>query len=115
MITIEQHLCNSIWRFVKAHVKEIKDTYENLGFKNKTDMLNAIKLDWQTALWALTGLCAWGMEKNYLDNFLVYEADNYTIYKIGNRFIKNPYFEDGIIEVKQVVKMIPVIDWEEVK
>lgn len=59
MITIEQHLCNVMWRFVKAHTEEIKDSYEGLGFKNKTDMLNAIKVDWQTAWWALTELCAW--------------------------------------------------------
>ena len=115
MITIEQHLCNVMWIFVKAHTEEIKDSYEYLGFKNKADILNAIKVDWQTAWWALTELCAWGMEKNHLDKFLVYEADNYNIYKIGNRFIKKSYSEDSIVEVKQVVKMIPVIDWEEVK
>ena len=115
MITIEQHLCNVMWRFVKAHTEEIKDSYDSLGFKRKTDMLNAIKVDWQTAWWALTKLCAWGMGKNYLDKFLVYEAGNYTIYEIGGRFIKKSYSEDGIVEVKQVVKTIKVIDWEEVE
>ena len=35
--------------------------------------------------------------------------------KIGNRFFKKPYHEDGIVEVKQVVKTIKVLDWEEVK
>jgi hypothetical protein len=69
----------------------------------------------ETAFWAMTELCAWWMTKNYLDEFLVSEADNYNIYKIGDRFIKKSYHEDGIVEVKQVVKMIPVIDWEEVK
>lgn len=115
MIIIEQHLCNVMWRFVKAHTAEIKDSYECLGFKNKTDMLNAIKVDWQTAWWALTELCAWGMERNYLDKFLVYEAGNYNVYKIGDRFIKKSYSEDGIVDVKQVVKTIKVIDWEKVK
>lgn len=115
MIPIEQHLCNVMWKFVKAHIGEIETTYEDLGFKNKTDMLNAIKVDWQTAWWALTELCAWGMEQNYLNLFLVYEADNYNVYGIGGRFFKKPYYEDSIIEVKQVVKTIKVIDWEEVK
>lgn len=115
MITIEQHLCNVMWRFVKAHTEEIKDSYECLGFKSRTDMLNQIKTDWQTAFWAMTELCAWWMNKNHLDEFLVFEAGNYNIYKVGNRFFKKPYFKDGIVEVKQVVKTIKVIDWEEVK
>lgn len=115
MTTIEQNLCNVMWRFVKSHTEEIKNSYEDLGFKNKTDMLNAIKVDWQTAWWALTELCAWGMEDNYLSLFLVYESDDYNVYRIGGRFFKKPYHEDGIVEVKQVVKTIKVIDWEEVK
>ena len=115
MIPIEQHLCNVMWRFVKSHTEEIKDSYENLGFNNKTDMLNAIKTDWQTAWWALSELCAWGMKENYLNLFLVYETDGYNVYGIGGRYIKKPYFEDGIVEVKQVVKTIKVIGWEEVK
>ena len=99
MIPIEQHLHNVMWRFVKAHIVDIKTTYEYLGFKNKTDMLNTIKVDWQTAFWAMTELCAWWMNKNYLDEFLVSEAENYNIYKVGNRFFKKPYFEDGIVEI----------------
>lgn len=56
-----------------------------------------------------------GMKENYLNLFLVYETDGYNVYGIGGRYIKKPYFEDGIVEVKQVVKTIKVIDWEEVK
>lgn len=115
MIPIKQHLCNVMWIFVKAHIGEIETTYEELGFKNKTDMLNAIKVDWKTAFWAMTELCSWWMNKNYLDKFLVSEAENYNIYKIGNRFFKKPYHEDDIVEIKQVVKTIKVIGWEEVK
>jgi hypothetical protein len=104
-----------MWRFVKAHTDEIKGSYEDLGFKSKTDMLNQIKTDWETAFWAMTELCAWGMTKKHLDEFLVSEAENYNIYNIGDRFFKKPYFEDVIVEVKQVVKTIKVLDWEEVK
>lgn len=114
MIPIEQHLCNVMWKFIKVHTSEIKDTYEDLGFKSKTDMLNTIKVDWKTAWWALTELCVWGMKENYIDRFLVVEAGNYNIYRISGRFFKKFHYKDGIIEVKQKVKMIPVMDWEEV-
>ena len=115
MIPIEQHLCNTMFRFVKEHLSEIKDSYENLGFKDEKDMLKQIKTDWDTAFWAMTELCAWGMTKKHLDEFLVPEAENYNIYNVGNRFFKKPYHEDGIVEVKQVVKTIKILDWEEVK
>lgn len=115
MTTIEQHLCNVMWKFVKEHFEEIKESPKNLGFKNKTDMLNAIKVNWQDAWWALFELCSWGMERNYIDKFLITEGDSYNIYKIGRRYFKKPYHEDGIVEVKQVVKTVKVIDWEEVK
>ena len=115
MIPIEQHLCNTMYRFVKEHLSEIKDSYENLGFKNEKDMLKQIKTDWDTAFWAMTELCAWRMKGKYLNKFLVSEGEDYNIYDIGGRFFKKPYFEDWIDEVKQVVKMIPVIGWEEVK
>ena len=115
MIQIEQHLCNTMYRFVKEHLSEIKDSYEYLVFKDEKDMLKQIKTDWQTAFWAMAELCVWGITKNHLDEFLVSEAENYNIYNIGNIFFKKPYHEDGIVEVKQVVKTIKVIDWEEVK
>lgn len=102
-------------RFVKSHLDVINGSYENLGFKDKKDMLKQIKTDWQAAWWALTELCAWGMKENYLSLFLVYESDNYDVYGIGGRFFKKPYYEDCIIEVKQIVKTIKVIDWEELK
>lgn len=115
MIPIEQHLCNTMHRFVKEHLSEIKDSYDSLDFKDEKDMLKQIKTDWQIAFWSLIELCAWGMKEKYLDEFLVSEAEGYNVYKIGNRFFKKPYFEDGIVEVKQTVKTIKVLDWEEVK
>lgn len=114
-MTIEECLCRYMHSFVKAHIDEIKESYKNLGLKDEKDMLKQIKTDWQTAFWAMTELFVWGMTQKHIDEFLVSEAENYNIYKIGNRFFKKPYFEDGIVEVKQVVKTIKVLDWEEVK
>lgn len=115
MIPIEQHLCNTMYRFVKEHLSEIKDSYENLGFKDEKDMLKQIKTDWEIAFWAMAELCVWGMKGKYSNRSLVSEGEDYNIYGIGGRFFKKPYHEDGIVEVKQVVKTIKVLDWEEVK
>jgi hypothetical protein len=101
--------------FVRAHIDEIKDTYENLGFKSQSDMLKSIKTDWQTAYWALTELCVWGMKENYLKKFLIEEGDSFNVYCIGGRYLKKYYQKDGIIEVKRITTTIEIIDWEEVK
>ena len=104
-----------MWRFVKNHTDEIKDSYEDLGFNSKTDMLNAIKLDWETAYWALTELCEWGMTTNYNKKlFFVEEGDDYYCYKIGKRYFKKVYNSPSIVEVKPVVKTIKVLRWEDV-
>lgn len=115
MITIEQHLCKSMHRFVKAHLDEVKETPESLGFKSYKDMLSQIKNDWAVAFWAMTELCAWSMNGNYGILFLCGEYDSYNVYGICKRYFKKPYHEDGIVEVKQVVKTVKVIDWEEIK
>lgn len=113
---IKQHLCNTMWRFVKNHAGEIEDSYENLGFKNKTDMLNAIKFNWETAYWALTELCEWSMTTNYNKKlFFVEEGDDYSCYKLGKRYFKKAYNNPSIVEVKPVVKTIKVLRWEEVE
>ena len=41
MIPIEQHLCNTMHRFAKEYLSENIAPYENLGFDNERDMLNA--------------------------------------------------------------------------
>lgn len=115
MISIEQHLCKYMNSFVRAHIDEIKDTYENLGLNSRSDMLKSIKTDWNTAYWALTELCVWGMKENYLKKFLIEEGDSFNVYCIGERYFKKYYHEDGIIEVKRITTTIEIIDWEEVK
>ena len=119
---IKEKLCKEMHQFVKLHIDEvenklssssIKRVYDELGFKNRKDMLSQIKNDWEVAFWAMTELCAWSMNGNYGILFLCGEYDSYNAYGICKRYFKKPYHEDGIVEVKQVVKTVKVIDWEE--
>ena len=122
MIPIEQHLCNVMYKFIKVHTSEIKDTYEDLGFKSKTDMLNSIKVDWETAWWALTELLMWGLNEDYCRAlFVEEETDTFTVFKlldgIKKRYLICKYDLHEPIEIKElkkITKMIEVNTWEDI-
>ena len=109
-----------MWKFIKVHTSEIKDTYEDLGFKSKTDMLNSIKVDWETAYWALTELLLWGLAKDYCSElFVEEETDTFTVFKLldgrKKRYLICNYDLHEPIEIKEVkpiTKMIEVNTWE---
>lgn len=108
---IEQDICNTIHDFVKEHINEVKNSYDDLGFKDSEDMLSQIKSDIQIAIWALTELLDWGMSKNYMDSFIV---DAY-VYKVGEHYFKMESWspEYKIVPVKKVTKIIEITEWEE--
>ena len=135
-MSIEELLCSEIHKFVKEHIDEVENkknfwdknqTYEELGFKNRSDMLKQIKEDPEIALWALTELMIWGMSKthdkeatNYCYQLFVEEEteDGDVYYKIGDRyFTADFYYSSSIIikEVKKVTKLVEVNTWEVVR
>lgn len=136
---IEKLICKEIHKFVEEHIEEVenkidwwgeKQTYKELGFKNRTDMLKQIKNDVEIAVWALQELMVWGMSHNhnhdshdYTKEFFtedISEEDNLTIYKVGNplRYFATEYNRKTqtttIIEVKKVTKLVEVTTWENV-
>lgn len=123
MKTIQEHLCESMHRFVKKHVDEVEthktfwgkpQTYEELGFKNRADMFKQIKNNWSVAYWALTELCTWGMDENYCGKLFVADEDEdgfTTIFTIDGRYFR--YANNGIVEVMPKIKLVEVKVWED--
>ena len=134
---IEKLICKEIHKFVKEHIEEVENkltiwcnrkTYQELGFKNRTDMLKQIKNDIEVAVWALQELMVWGMSPNHNRNSHDYtkelftgaisEEENWTIYKVGNpaRYFTTEYNRDTktttITEVNRVTKLVEVTKWE---
>lgn len=134
---IEKLICKEVHKFVKEHIDEVenklcfgnrKQTYQELGFKNRTDMLKQIKNDIEIAVWALQELMVWGMSPNYNRDSHDYtkelftegicEEENLTIYKVGNpeRYFTTEYNREtkktSIIEVNKVTKLVEVTKWE---
>jgi hypothetical protein len=134
---IEKLICKEIHKFVKEHVDEVenkltiwgnKQTYKELGFNDRTDMLKQIKNDVEIAVWALQELMVWGMSPNHnrdshdytkeLFTEYVSEEDNLTIYTVGNpaRYFTTEYNLDTktttITEVNRVTKLVEVTKLE---
>lgn len=120
MKTINELLCYVMHDFVSKHSDEIKESYACLGFRDKNDMLQQIKDEFEVAYWALTELLDWGMSKCYLrEMFIEEETDEYTVFKFsskdGMRYLicKYPLHDPiEIYEVKKVTKMVEVTMWE---
>ena len=134
---IEKLICKEIHKFVKEHIDEVenkltiwgyKQTYQELGFNNRTDILKQIQNDVEIAVWALQELMVWGMSPNYNHDSHDYtkalftedinEEENWTIYKVGNpeRYFATEYNRytqtTSITEVKRVTKLVEVTTWE---
>lgn len=132
---IEKLICKEMHLFVKRHIYEVenkinfwgeKQTYQELGFKNRTDMLRQIKEDSQIAAWALTELLKWGMSSKGLPKvsydyckgyYVIFEDDDITVYGIQGRYFTLSWDRKerkyNIKEVKKVTKMVEVTTWEE--
>lgn len=122
---IEDLLCKEMYKFVKEHIDEVENkkdmfgnnqTYEQLGFKNRKDMLMQIKNNPEVAIWALEELLSHFMlGANYTKELYVEEeCECDVIYRIGDRFFRGNAYPPYIKEVKKVSKTIVVNDWEEV-
>ena len=109
-------------KFVKEHIDEVEKkknfwreptSYVELGFKNRTDMLKQIKTDVEQACWALTELCAWGMNKNYCKELFVADTDDdiNTIFTIDGRYFR--FSDDDVIEVIPKTKFVEIKVWED--
>jgi hypothetical protein len=132
MQDIKQALCSAMYRFVSDKINELKprtwgqeDWY---GFKDKADMMNSIKTNWQDAGWALTELCHWGFDKMYYNSCFVVDNLNdefeTPIHCIVDEDGNKRYFTltynstmaelfDTITEVSRVVKLVEQVVWEE--
>ena len=130
MKDINKVLCESMYNFVKEHVDEVTEkkdifghdvTYDDLGFKSKSDMLSQIKNDADIAYWALTELLVWGLSKDYCREQFVYEeTDTFTIFKLKDneceRYLICNYELHKPIEIKEVrkvTKLVEVNTWED--
>ena len=106
-VDLNKYLCHYMYQFVKEHINEVKDSYSTLGFLNEYDMLKQIKTDTSVAIWALTELCWWGLERDYTNEKFRYDrTDDFDIYTLdGSVYFRVICDENNNSTIKQMHKI----------
>lgn len=127
MNNLNKIICDTMHKFVSKHIDEVKDSYSNLGFKDSEDMINQIKNDIKTAIWALTELCYWGLKTNYVKMYFLYDETHWGMLDGGEQLVytlkiasdHDVYFIIDSktmlpIEVESYIRTIEITDWVKV-
>jgi hypothetical protein len=116
---IKQFVCAAAYEFLKKHYNEIKDTPEELGFKNKADFLNSVKNNHFEAIWCIREVFTWGMDKDYCIELFI-ENEEQSVYKATYNGETRYYqldFDDNyeVSDFNEVVKTTKMIEVTEYK
>lgn len=87
----EKIMCNYMAKFFDDNFNKITyDLSESNLPTQKKKFITEIKKDLQTAIWALSELAYWGMDKEYLRELYVELPDDcdFTILKIDDKYLK---------------------------
>jgi hypothetical protein len=126
---IETFIKEEIYSFMQEHINDVRPCskfskeldWQEYGFDNEKDFFYNIKKNTQDAIWCLTELMAWGMDKNYSKEFEIGhigdEYDYNIVYQIKDRCFYINYVDygiDGAIEVKKISKTVVIDTFEKI-
>lgn len=112
--SLEEEICRYVHDFILEREDKIKVEFDTLGFKDREDFHYRLETDIMDALWAMTELCFWGMDKNYTTEHFLFdknvESDYDYVYHIFDSngverffklYIENPHsiIYDSVKEV----------------
>jgi hypothetical protein len=88
----EKIICDFMHSFVEKNYKKI-NLQKVESIKSKKTILEDVKNNFEDAVWVLTEVCQWGMDKVYLEELYVKTEISYDFYiiKIGTNYIKLEY------------------------
>ena len=118
---IKQFVCAAAYEFLKKHYKEMTDTPEGLGFKNKTDFLNSVKNNPIDAIWCIREVFTWAMDEDYCTSLFI-ENEGQSVYKATYKGETRYYqldFDDNyevsdFNEVEKITKVIEVTEYKQI-
>lgn len=87
----EKILCEYMYQFFKDNFDKIKYDLKDSNLPTqKKKFLNSILEDPQLAVWSLTELANWGMDKEYLKELFIDlpEDIDFSVLKINDKYIK---------------------------
>ena len=126
---IETFIKEEIYSFMKEHINNVKPCdyssteldWQEYGFDSEEDFFYQIKKNIQDALWCLTELMVWGMDKDYSKEFKVGHIEDKNectiIYQIKDRCFYVDYVNyaiEGAVEVKKISKTVVIDTFEKI-
>lgn len=89
----EKLLCNYMADFFEEKFDKINDEFdwEDSGMPtDKKEFIKEISSDAEVAIWSLTELACWGMDKDHFNEMRVFKDDNndFWVIKIDDKYIK---------------------------
>jgi hypothetical protein len=86
----ERFIREWVWEFVYKNWDKIDHKKCELDIATKEKFLKEVKKYFETAMWVITDVMSWGMEKNYLTEMEVYSDDYaaFWVFKVNGRYIK---------------------------
>lgn len=126
---IEIFIKEEIYSFMKEHINNVRPCnysstkldWKEYGFDNEENFFYSIKKNIQDALWCLTELMAWGMDKDYSKEFKVGrigdEEDYDIVYQIKDRYFYIDYVNytvENAVEVKKISKTVVIDTFEKI-
>jgi hypothetical protein len=86
----ERFVCVSIHDFITENWDKINLKHMNMENDPKDKFLKEILTNFETAMWCLTEVMGWGMDKHYFKTMVVYEYedDNSYVFLLNGKYIK---------------------------
>jgi hypothetical protein len=99
-LTCKQFICKWVSEFLTENIDKIDERHCDLSGSgtSKQKLLKDVKKDIEWAMWVLTEVMNWGMDKDYTKELCpaVYEPEDfeYRVIKLGDKYIKIIYNRD---------------------
>lgn len=120
MTTSEKYVSDYVYNFVEKNWDNINRQKCDIR-QSKDQFLHSVRTNPQDAIWVITEVMNWAMDRNYYKELQVFPAENenteekFFVIKLGDKYIKYEYLEDFNIKVsfaEKKTKTVTITYWE---
>lgn len=100
MTACEKYVCKWVLDFVDQNWDKMDHKKCDLNSMGKVKLMKDVKRDPQWAMWVITEVMNWAMDKNYHDDLQVFpkvgedDTEDFRVIKLGDKYIKYVYNKD---------------------
>lgn len=92
--------------FIENHFEELNLEKCDLKGYNKKQVINQCKKEYWFACWVITELMSWGLDKDYLSEYVVEHEGDFLVIKIKDKYYRINFqthcFDEAEVKIKTV-------------